>query len=215
MNLKRLHYTMMCTVFFCYLIIFVSLIRTLYWHWKGMEYQSGAIISAAAVLIASISAIVALYQYIETKTLDLLHAINLDASNGKNIARAIQFGKNHKDELSNEVHSKDIISIIERDESRFMAVLCTLGTFDDLALSVKAGVANENMLFKSCHGFVLRLFQTYYQYIRSLRESHSDPYMYISLEWLYERWAKKSDHKDYLKFNILSKVQEHLRGYDS
>jgi len=214
MNLRKLHFTMICAVSLCCGVAVVLLAEAFLGYLKGTGDQSGVAIAATAVLVACASVIVAVYQHRQTKTLDLLHAINLDASTARNIARAVKFGEDNYSYLTASATPKeDIKTFVEKDESLSSAILCTLGTFDDLAISVRAGITEEDILRISFHGLALRLFETYYQYISALREIKRDPSMYIPLQWLYAKWIQKHDYNGNRKLD-LNEVLQHIKKYD-
>jgi len=119
--------------------------------------------------------------------MDLLHAIDLDAANGRNIAKTLAMGRELTSKFSLDGEPDEILGFLERDEACWAAVLCTLGEFDDLAISIRAWITDEGLLYDSFHGGVLRIFDHYYSYIAALRQTNADPSMYIGLQWLYVR----------------------------
>lgn len=213
MNLRKLHLTLICTVSLCFVIALVVLAGEFLKYWKGLGDQYGVAIGATAVLVACVSVSVALYQHRQTKTLELLHAMNIDASIAGNITRTVKFGEDNYTKLTAKSSPEDIKAFVEKDELLLSAILCTLGTLDDLAISIKAKITEEDILRKSFHGLALRIFETYYQYIGTLREIKCDPRMYLLLQWLYYRWTQKFDYKCDPSID-LNEVLQHLKKYD-
>lgn len=170
----------------------------------------GVTVSAAAVLVACGSLLGTFYQYRQSKAMDLLHAINLDSANGRNIAKTLALGKELTSKFSLDSEADEIIGFLEKDEVRWAAVLCTLGEFDDLAISIRAWITDEGLLYDSFHGGVLRIFDDYYCYISALRETKGDPRMYIGLQWLYVRWRSRRPSEGVWRVKDLAPLREHL-----
>ena len=80
---------------------------------------------------------------------------------------------------------------IKADKNLRKQVILILGVFEDIAIAISTGYADESVLYRSISGMVPLYFEGLKGYINGLRKEADDPSLYRELEQLNDRWKNR------------------------
>lgn len=148
--------------------------------------NSSPFIGYFAIMVAIVSALVALRNFKLTNTFNKVHAITQNYEVSTQITKVLAFLDNVNPKMPDTIVCKENI---ENDKELFASVNFILGFLDDLAVAVNKKLIAENLTKEIIGGFFITMVRNFKPYIDEVSEFRKRQ-TYENLLLLYSKWSK-------------------------